>query len=90
MNAVKTYNHLNRENDSLRFGISRMEEIHHRHKGVPDEPHRHNYYTVVLAKKAKGEHKIDFNSYLSANQQLFFISPRQVYQITEEERSEGF
>lgn len=90
MDAVKTYDHVNRENDALSFGISRMEEIHDRHKGIPDEPHRHNYFTVVLAKKARGEHKIDFNSYPLANQQLFFISPGQVHQIIELERSEGF
>ena len=45
------------------FGISRMEDIHDKHGGKPDAPHRHNYYTVLLVQKAKGQHFIDFKGF---------------------------
>jgi len=90
MEAVKTYQNVNREDESMSFGISRMEDIHDKHGGKPDEPHRHNYYTILLVKKASGEHRIDFNSYPLQHQQLFFISPGQVHQMLETSRSEGY
>lgn len=90
MEAVKTYQNVNREDDSLSFGISRMEDIHDKHRGKPDEPHRHNFYTILVVKEASGEHRIDFNSYELQNQQLFFISPGQVHQLLEASRSVGY
>ncbi len=90
MEAVKTYQNVNREDESMSFGISRMEDIHDKHGGKPDEPHRHNYYTILLVKKASGEHRIDFNSYPLGNMQLFFISPGQVHQMIEASRSVGY
>ena len=90
MEAVKTYQNVNREDDTRSFGISRMEDIHDRHGVKPDEPHRHNYYTILVVKKASGEHRIDFNSYPLQNQQLFFISPGQVHQMIEASRYVGY
>ena len=90
MEAVKTYQNVNREDESMSFGISRMEDIHDKHGGKPDEPHRHNYYTILLVKKASGEHRIDFNSYPLGNMQLFFISPGQVHQMIEASQSVGY
>jgi AraC-like DNA-binding protein len=90
MNEVKTYQQVNREDDTLSFGISKMQDIYEKHGGVPDEPHRHNYYTVVIAEKARGKHYIDFNEYTLADSQIFFIAPGQVHQIFEEEASTGF
>lgn len=90
MEPVKTYQNVNREDESMSFGISRMEEIHDRHKGIPDQPHRHNYFTILLVKNASGEHRIDFNSYPLGKMQLFFISPGQVHQMIEASRSVGY
>jgi AraC-like DNA-binding protein len=67
-----------------------MEDIYTKRNGKVDEPHRHNYYTVLIINKAKGEHKIDFNSYKLSNQQIFFVAPGQVHQVIEEEKSFGF
>lgn len=58
--------------------------------GKVDEPHRHNYYTVLIINKAKGEHKIDFNSYKLSNKQIYFVAPGQVHQVLEKEKSFGF
>ena len=74
MNSVKTYQAVNREQQDVHFGISKMEDIYTKRKGEVDEPHRHNFYTVLIIKKAKGEHKIDFNSYALGSNQLFFVS----------------
>ncbi len=90
MNTVKTYQKVNAKEESLNFGISRMEDIYVRREGKSDEPHRHNFYTVLVVKKAKGEHKIDFNTYDLANQQVFFVAPGQVHQVIESEKSYGF
>ena len=90
MDKVKTYQNVNNEIDSLSFGISKMEEIYTKRNGRVDEPHRHNYYTVLIVNKAKGQHKIDFNSYELSNKQIYFVAPGQVHQVIEEEQSFGF
>ena len=90
MNTVKTYNKVNSEKDAISFGISKMEDIYVKRNGKTDEPHRHNYFTVLIIKQAKGFHKIDFNSYELAQQQIFFVAPGQVHQVIETEKSVGF
>lgn len=90
MNNVKTYHKVNSELDSMSFGISKMETIYTKRNGKVDEPHRHNYYTVLVISEAKGQHKIDFNTYKLANQQIFFVAPGQVHQVIEDEKTYGF
>ena len=90
MNTVKTYQKVNSEKINVSFGISKMEDIYTRRNGAADEPHRHNYYTVLIVKQAKGLHKIDFNTYQLSNKQIFFVAPGQVHQIVETEKSIGF
>ena len=50
MNSVKTYNKINK-NDDLNFSISKMEDIYDSRQGATDEPHRHDYYAVLIVKK---------------------------------------
>ena len=90
MNSVKTYQAVNREQQDVHFGVSKMEDIYTKRKGKVDEPHRHNFFTVLLIKKAKGQHKIDFNTYELGQKQIFFVAPGQVHQVIEREKSEGF
>ena len=90
MTTVKTYQKVNTEIENANFGISRMEDIYTRRNGKADEPHRHNYYTVLIVNRAKGQHKIDFNTYELANHQVFFVAPGQVHQVIESEKSFGF
>ena len=66
-----------------------METIYDLHNGVVDDPHRHNFYTILLVEKAKGQHIIDFNAFNLGSQQVFFISPGQVHQVIEETKSIG-
>ena len=90
MNIVKTYPKVNSKEEHIHFAISRMENIFVKRKGVVDEPHRHDFYTVLIINKANGLHKIDFNTYHLSNNQLFFVAPGQVHQVIEKEQSFGF
>ncbi|HTO16796.1 MAG TPA: helix-turn-helix transcriptional regulator [Edaphocola sp.] len=90
MNAVKIYQEINIKKAELSFGISKMEDIYTKRNGKADDPHRHNYYTVLIIKHAKGEHKVDFNTYELATHQIFFVAPGQVHQVIETEKSIGF
>lgn len=90
MDSVKTYEKVDAGNDSIRFGISRMEDIYTKRKGRVDEPHRHLFYTVLIVARAKGVHKIDFESYDLGERQIYFVAPGQVHQVIEEESSKGY
>ncbi len=74
----------------MSFGIFRMEDIYIEQNGQPDEPHRHNYYTVLIVEQAKGVHKVDFNTYKFSNRQIFFVAPGQVHQVVATEKPIGF
>lgn len=88
--VIKAYQNIHPEDANLSFDIKRMEDIYDVSKGQADEPHRHAYYTVVLVKQAKGKHLIDFHEFDLAAQQVYFVSPGQVHQIIESERSLGY
>lgn len=90
MNTVKTYHKVKSDNEHVSFGISKMEAIYANRKGRADEPHRHDYFTVLVVHQAKGRHVIDFNTYDLANHQIYFVSPGQVHQVIEEESSVGY
>ena len=90
MNTFKTYHTVNREKENVSFGIAKMEDIYTQRNGEADEPHRHNFYTVLIINKAKGLHKIDFNTYELSNNQIFFVAPGQVHQVIETEKSIGY
>ena len=83
MQLIKIYDHVHKEDENIGFRISRMEDYAHNHQERIEEPHRHDFYTVILTKKAGGRHVIDFNAYELADHQIFFISPGQVHQLAE-------
>ena len=90
MDLVKTYKKVNADKKQLSFGISRTEDIYLKRSGKVDEPHRHFYYTILIIKKGKGLHKVDFITYELANHQIYFVAPGQVHQVIEKEKTEGF
>ena len=87
---LKIYRQVNHESDSAEFRISRMEELYESRQGKSDEPHRHDFYTVLLVQSAVGKHIIDFNEYDFSNFQVHFVSPGQVHQVIEKEKSFGY
>jgi AraC-like DNA-binding protein len=87
--VIKTYYEPDREKH-LSFRISKMEDAFDLNGGKADDPHRHDFYTVLLIEKGKGQHLVDFNTYDVAKQQVYFIHPGQVHQLAEDERSYGY
>lgn len=90
MTTFKTYQKVNSKKSDVNFEISKMEDIYENRNGKVDEPHRHDYYTVLIINRSRGEHIIDFNIYELSNQQIFFVAPGQVHQVVETEKTFGF
>lgn len=90
MKKIKTYQKVHAEQQARSFDIKRMEVIFEKAKGQADEPHRHDYFTLVIVKNAKGKHIIDFNEFELGADQVYFVSPGQVHQIVEAEQSFGY
>lgn len=90
MSNLKTYQKVNPKEESSSFGISRMEDIYTQRNGQVDDPHRHNFYTVLIVLEAQGFHKIDFNTYELSKGQIFFVAPGQVHQVIEKQKSVGY
>lgn len=87
--TIKTYSEVNKNSD-LNFRIQQIEDIYTERNGEPDEPHRHDYFTVILVKDAAGKHIIDFNEYDLQAKQVYFVSPGQIHQVIEEKKSFGY
>ncbi len=87
--SIKAYTLVDPADAEVEFGISRMEVIYDTRKGEADTPHRHDYYTVILVREAKGIHRIDFEEYSLEGRQIYFIGPGQVHQLVESTRSTG-
>ena len=90
MKSVKTYHTVNSDRETSSFSISRMQDIFKKRAGKIDEPHRHNYFTVLVIQSGNGIHKIDFNTYKIGNNQIYFVAPGQVHQVIEYDESIGF
>jgi AraC family transcriptional activator of pobA len=72
------------------FVIKTMEEIDKEAGGIADNPHRHNYYTIIWSLTATGKHIIDFKEYPIHPNDIFFVSPDQVHQIITDPKPTGF
>jgi AraC-like DNA-binding protein len=71
------------------FVIQQMEEIAAEPEGTADDPHRHNYYTVLWTMSGSGKHIIDFREYPIEAGHIFFVSPEQVHQVILDGPSSG-
>ena len=80
-----------KDNDELSVSIAyrSMEQIWDAHEGVPDEPHRHAYFTLMLVEQAEGDHRIDFQSISLGKHQAFLLKPGQVHQLINTSRPKG-
>lgn len=87
---VKVYEYVDHGPGEESFQIKRMADVYDMHIGQPDEPHRHNYYTVIILREGKGVHHIDFHSYPLGKREVHFVSPGQVHQVVESARPNGF
>jgi AraC-like DNA-binding protein len=71
------------------FAFRKMEDIDIIQGGMADDPHRHNYYTIIWSFTARGKHIIDFKEYDILPDHIFFVSPWQVHQVITEPRPTG-
>lgn len=71
------------------FAFRKMEDINAVQGGVADDPHRHNYYTIIWSFTATGKHIIDFKEYEILPDHIFFVSPWQVHQVIAEPNPTG-
>jgi AraC-like DNA-binding protein len=72
------------------FVIKTMEEVDQQLGGIADDPHRHNYYTVIWSLTATGRHIIDFKEYPIEPNHVFFVSPEQVHQVITDPNPTGY
>jgi AraC family transcriptional regulator, transcriptional activator of pobA len=72
---------LQHNQEKVSFAFRTMEEIFERNGNTPDVPHRHEYYTILWAKKVCGQHFIDYKEYLIRPNYIFFVNPGQVHQV---------
>ena len=63
------------------FALKRMEEIYLNAEGLPDSPHRHDYYTIIFIERGEGVHYVDFTEYKIEDRTLYFIQPGQIHQM---------
>lgn len=54
------------------------------------QPHRHNYYMMLLATGGRGQQVIDFNSYPVEAGRLFFMSPGVIHAWEADEQVTGY
>ncbi|MBN2525246.1 MAG: AraC family transcriptional regulator [Deltaproteobacteria bacterium] len=87
---IKEYPTVHRHNEALTFRAFRTEDHFAEVGGNADVPHRHNFYTVLLIKRGRGTHTIDYNAYSIQSNQLFFVSPGQVHHLVEDECTYGY
>ncbi|MDD2419382.1 MAG: helix-turn-helix transcriptional regulator [Bacteroidales bacterium] len=63
------------------FAYRTMEEIFDQSGDIPDEAHKHNFFTIIFVKSGEGSHIIDFTPYQIRDNRIFFLSPGQVHQV---------
>lgn len=63
------------------FNLQKMEDIYRNAQGKADEPHRHDYYTLLLVEQGEGKHFMDYVAYDFSTNQVHFVSPGQIHQV---------
>jgi hypothetical protein len=80
MTEIKTYS-ITKRKTSNHFTLQNMFDIFLSSDGRTDAVQKHNYYTILIIKDAKGRHLIDDHIYQFKEKEIYFISPGQPYQV---------
>ncbi|WP_103072542.1 AraC family transcriptional regulator [Aquimarina sediminis] len=59
-------------------------------KDMVQKLHKHSFFYVLVLKKGKGDHQIDFTPYTIDDHSIFFMRPGQVHQLNLKLGSAGF
>ncbi|MHA4809960.1 helix-turn-helix domain-containing protein [Flavitalea flava] len=74
---------------SERFSIRDIHDVL-AEKDMIQELHRHNFYYILVLKKGKGNHEIDFTPYTIGDHTVFFMRPGQVHRLLLNAGSTGY
>lgn len=74
---------------AVSFAVKTMREILESDDNRVEDPHRHNFFTVLWAMDVEGEHTIDLHTFPIEKDTLFFIHPEQVHQLQAAQEPEG-
>lgn len=72
------------------FVIQTIEALNGEMGNTSEDPHRHNYFTVIWPFSGSGKHMIDFREYDILPDHIFFVNPEQVHQVTTETPVTGY
>lgn len=86
--SVKNFNS-SEFSSSPDFYVKTFQEHRKEHPFVM-EPHRHDFYLIMLFTKGSGAHTIDFNSYKIAPGKVFFMSPGEMHAWKLSDDADGF
>lgn len=93
-NEIQTYKLEHPNGDSIDFILKSTADIFDQMQGKPemlDQPHRHDYYTIILVEEELGGiHKIDFKEYPLNGAAIHFVYPGQVHQFLTDQRPNGY
>jgi AraC-like DNA-binding protein len=78
------------EGSPTTFVIQTIESLNSEMGNTTEEPHRHNYFTVIWFFSGSGKHMIDFREHAVQPHQIFFVNPEQVHQISIETPVTGY
>lgn len=80
---------LRRDAEEVDFAIKTMLDIKRADGEAKEPPHRHDFYTILWARKVSGEHMVDFQTFRFQPHTLYFISPEQVHQVHTQGEPDG-
>jgi AraC family transcriptional regulator, transcriptional activator of pobA len=72
------------------FVIQTIESMNGEMNNTSEDPHRHNYFSVIWPFTGSGKHMIDFRDHAIQPDNIFFISPEQVHAIQIESPLTGY
>lgn len=81
---------LKRRKPVSNFTLQKMETIYIQSQGKSDVAHRHDYFTILLVRKARGNHVIDYQSYPFGEEEVHFVSPGQIHQVLTDAIPDGW
>ena len=80
---------LKHKEEIVSFAIRTLEQAYEESKGRSDNPHRHDFYTLLWIKSGQGVHTIDFMDYPIKKHHLHILRPGQVHQFKPSQKPTG-
>lgn len=71
------------------FGIRDIQEVL-AGRDMVQELHRHDFFFMLVLKRGKGSHVIDFTTYRIGDRSIFFMRPGQVHELMLKAGSQGY